>query len=102
MVARSTRHASIKPTHPGELLGSVIIPATGRSKTEIAQLLRVSRQTLYDIIAGRQAVTPTMAVRLGKLFGNGAMLWVRMQSAHDVWLAERDVDISEIPTLKAA
>jgi addiction module HigA family antidote len=102
MAIRSVRHAAIAPTHPGVLLGEVVIPATGRSKTEIARLLLVSRQTLYDVIAARQPVTPSMAVRLGKLFGNGAMLWIRMQAAHDVWRAERDVDTSEIPTLSAA
>ena len=45
-----------------------------------------------------------MAVRLGKLNGNGAVLWLRMQQAHDLWNAEQrmaDV-VSAIPTLRAA
>lgn len=41
-----------------------------------------------------------LAIRLGKLFGNGAGMWIHMQSAYDVWHASRDVDVSEIPTLK--
>ncbi len=96
------RHPSIVPTHPGELLDAVVIPATGKSKTEIARLLGISRQTLYDILGQKQPVTPRVAVKLGKLFGNGAGLWLRMQAAHDLWHAERDVDVSNIPTLKAA
>jgi len=102
MAARTLRHVSIKPGHPGELLREVVIPATGKSKTEIARLLGISRQTLYDILAQRQPVTPTMAVRMGKLFGNGAGLWVRMQAEHDLWTAERTEDVSGIPTLRAA
>jgi addiction module HigA family antidote len=52
--------------HPGELLREEILPALDRSKTEIAKLLGVSRQTLYDILAEKQPVTPAMALRLGK------------------------------------
>ena len=96
-----TRHPSIIPTHPGEMLEAIIIPATGKSKAEIARLLGISRQTLYDILGQKQAVTPAIAVKLGKLFGNGATLWLRMQAAHDLWHAERDVDVSGIETLAA-
>ena len=97
-----TRHGSIAPTHPGELLAEDVIPATGKSKAEIARRLGISRQTLFDILAQRQPVTPQVAVRLGKLFGNGPGLWVRMQAAHDLWNAERDTDVSGIEPLKAA
>lgn len=92
------------PTHPGELLREAVIPATGKTKTEIAALLGISRQHLYDIIEERKPVSPAVAVRLGKLFGDGAGVWVRMQGAHDAWRAERELadEISKIPTLKAA
>lgn len=91
------------PTHPGELLAD-IIPATGKSKSEIAALLGISRQHLYDILAKRKPVSPSVAVRLGKLFGDGADIWVRMQGAFDTWHAERDLaaEIKKIPRLKAA
>jgi antitoxin HigA-1 len=102
MAAETLRHPSIEPAHPGELLAEIMIPATGRSKAEIARLLGISRQTLYDILNCKQPVTPAVAVRLGKLFGDGAGIWVRMQAAHDTWHAERDIDVSDIPTIKAA
>lgn len=90
------------PTHPGELLRDVI-PATGKSKTEIAALLGISRQHLYDIVKERKPVSPGVAVRLGKLFGDGAGVWVRMQGAYDTWQAERELgdEIKKIPRLKA-
>jgi antitoxin HigA-1 len=41
-----------------------------------------------------------MSARLGKLFGDGAGVWVRMQAAHDTRNAERQEDVSKIPTLR--
>jgi addiction module HigA family antidote len=104
MAVKSLRHGKIKPAHPGELLREVVIPATGKSKTEIARLLRVSRQTLYDILGAKQPVTPQIAMRLGKLFGDGAAVWLRMQNEYDLWHAERAMrsELSAIPTLSAA
>ena len=92
------------PTYPGELLREDVIPATGKTKTEIAALLGISRQHLYDILEERKPVSPAVAVRLGKLFGDGAAIWVRMQSAYDTWQAERELanEIKKIPTLKPA
>jgi antitoxin HigA-1 len=90
------------PTHPGRLLREVVLPATGRTKTEIASLLGISRQHLYDILEERKPVSPSVAVRLGKLFGDGAGIWMRMQAAYDTWQAEQTVDVSSIPTIRAA
>jgi addiction module HigA family antidote len=101
MVGKTLRHREIEPAHPGELL-SEIIPATGRTKTEIAKLLGISRQTLYDIVSKRQGVTPEVAIRLGKLFGDEPAVWLRMQQANDLWHAERKVDVSGIRTIRAA
>ena len=67
--------------------------------TEIARSLGISRQLLYSIVNEKAPVTPEVAVRLGKLCGNGSRLWVNMQAAHDLWHAERKVDVSKIPTL---
>jgi len=58
--------------HPGQPVRQEILPARDRPKTEIAKLLGVSRQTLYDILEEKQPVTPMMALRLGKLCGNGS------------------------------
>ena len=85
------------PTHPGELLRDVVIPATGRTKTEVAALLGISRQHLYDILQERKPVSPAVAVRLGKLFGDGAAVWVRMQAAYDTWQAEQTIDVTGHP-----
>jgi addiction module HigA family antidote len=94
----------IAPTHPGAILREDVLPALGKPKTEIAALLGVSRQTLYDILAEKQPVTPAMALRLGKLLGNGPDLWLNLQRKHDLHTAERELakEIARIPTLSAA
>ena len=96
------RHLLIPPMHPGELIREDLLPALGVSKTELARSLGISRQTLYDILNERQPVTAEMAVRFGKLFGNGARFWANMQRAFDLAIAERNVDGSRIPTLTVA
>lgn len=96
-----TRDPKRPPTHPGELLRETVLPAAGRTKVEIAAMLGISRQHLNDILNERKPVSPAVAVRLGKLFGNGPDLWVGLQAAYDTWHAARDVDVSKIPTLKS-
>jgi addiction module HigA family antidote len=101
MVYAAKRSKNRCPTHPGALLRDEIIPATGRTKSDIAELLGISRQHLYDILQERKPVSPAVAVRLGKLFGDGASIWTRMQAAYDTWQAERTEDVRHIPTIKA-
>lgn len=98
----ASRNPERRPTHSGALLREIVLPALGRPKAEIARLLGVSRESLYRILDEKQPVTPTMAVKLGKLCGNGPRLWMRMQANVDLWTAEREVDVSGIPTLEQA
>lgn len=100
MAYAAKRHSSRCPTHPGALLREDVIPATGYSKVEIAKMLGISRQHLHDILREAKPVSPAIAVRLGKLFGDGAAVWSRMQTAYDVWHAEREEDVSGIPTIR--
>ena len=98
----ATRDRNRCPTHPGALLREEVIPATGLTKTDIARQLGISRQHLYDILEEKKPVSESVAVRLGKLFGDGAAVLLQMQAAHDVWHAEREVDTSGIQSLTAA
>jgi addiction module HigA family antidote len=101
---RKVSLGGLRPMHPGEHLREDILPAIGKSKTEIASLLGVSRQTLYDVLNEKQPVTANLAVRLGKLFGDGPDIWLRMQQIYDRQMAERELKdvIAKIPTLVAA
>jgi antitoxin HigA-1 len=90
--------------HPGELLREDVIPALGRPVSEIAGLLKVSRQTLYAILREEAPVTVAMALRLGKLCGNGPELWVNLQARYDLDRLSRELgdELAGIPTLNAA
>jgi len=100
----ANRSPAWRPSHPGALLREDVLPALRLSVTAAARTLGVSRQTLHAILAERAAVTPAMAVRLGKFCGDGPGIWLRMQMAHDLWQAERDLaeEVARIPTLHAA
>jgi addiction module HigA family antidote len=87
--------------HPGELLREDVLPALGRTRAEIARLLSVSRQTLHAILTERSPVSPEMALRLGKLCGNGPELWLALQTRYDLERlreAKRS-ELEAIPTL---
>lgn len=95
--------AGLQPTHPGELLREDVLPALGRSKAEIARLLKVSRQTLYDVLRERQPITTTLALKIGKLTGTTPESWLNMQHAYDLAMTERQIsaELEDIPTLSA-
>ena len=81
------------PPHPGELMRDNIADL-GLSVAEAAAGLGVTRQQLYNVINGKSAITPEMAVRLEKAFGGSAEMWLRMQANHDLaQIRSRDQDI---------
>lgn len=93
--------AGLAPSHPGAILREIVLPSLGKKKGEIAQLLEVSRVTLDNILTEKTSLTPKMALKIGKLCGNGAEFWMRLQLQYDLWKTAQEVDVSHIPTLKA-
>ena len=79
------------PVHPRETLREEVLPALGRPKTEIASLLSLSRQTLYDILNKREPDTAKMAMRIGKLLGHGPEIRLKMQGRYDLKIAEHEL-----------
>jgi antitoxin HigA-1 len=83
-ITEKGKHMQMKnPPHPGELLGDNLAEL-GWNVTAAAKGLGISRQQLHNIIAGRSAITPELAVKLEKAIGSTADAWLRMQSAHDL------------------
>ena len=81
------------PPHPGETLREDVLPALGLSVTDAAELLGVTRVSLSRVLNGHAAISPEMALRLerwlGQEHGGRAAVWLGMQSAHDLWNAEK-------------
>jgi antitoxin HigA-1 len=71
------------PVHPGELVRANL-EELGFSVADAAKGLHITRQQLYNVISGRSAVSPEMAVRFEKAFGGSADMWLRMQAAFDL------------------
>lgn len=95
---------AMAPVHPGAILREDVLPALGLTLAEAARQMRVSRQRLHAILTERSAISPEMALRLGRFCGNGPTLWLRMQVAHDLWQAEKKLrrEIERIPVHSAA
>jgi len=81
---RNPLMAAIPPSHPGEILKDIVLPALGRPRAEIARLLGVSRQAVNQVLDAKAPVTPPMALRIGKLCGNGPEIWLSLQSRFDL------------------
>ena len=72
------------PPHPGDLIRTEIIEALGLSVSRAAEILRVRRATLSDLLHGKSSLTPEMALRIEKAFGPEMDHLLRMQVAYDV------------------
>ncbi|HUY12618.1 MAG TPA: HigA family addiction module antitoxin [Terriglobia bacterium] len=82
------------PPHPGDLIRTEIIEALGLSVSRTAEILKVRRATLSDLLHGKAALTPEMALRIEKAFGPDMNHLLRMQLAYDV--AQTRLHSSEI------
>jgi antitoxin HigA-1 len=72
------------PPHPGGLIATEIVEALGLNVSKAAELLKVRRATLSDLLRGKAALTPEMALRIEKAFGPDMNHLLRMQLAYDV------------------
>ena len=104
MAIDNTTKREIAPTHPGEMLREDFMPDYSLNATSLASALGVSRQTISELLRERRAVSPVMAFRLPRLFGNSPEFWLNVQHARDIWESERlyEKDLNQIHPLDAA
>jgi len=74
------------PAHPGEILADYL---GGRSVTEVARHLGVTRPALSRVLNGKAGISADMALRLSEAFNTDADLWLRLQAQRDLWIASR-------------
>jgi len=100
----NTRERKIRPTHPGAMLREDFLPDYGLSVSTFAKAIGVSRQTVNELLRERRAVSPEMALRLSRLFGNTPEFWLNAQRAVDLWETARAIKrkIDRINPLTAA
>ncbi len=104
MTIENRRERKIRPTHPGEMLREDFLPDYGLTVSSLAKALGVSRQTINELLRERRAVSPEMALRLSRLFGNTPEFWLNAQRAVDLWDADKAIkkSVGQIKPLNAA
>lgn len=104
MSVPNTRQLKRRPTHPGDMLKEDFLPDYGLTVAGLAEALGVSRQSINELLRRRRAVSPEMALRLSRLFGNSAEFWLNAQRAVDLWDAAEAIqeDVARIKPLRVA
>lgn len=100
----NTTKKEIRPIHPGEMLREDFLPDYGFTVSSLAAALGVSRQTVNELLRERRSLSPEMALRLSRLFGNSPEFWLNAQRAIDLWEAAEEIgpDVSKIEPLPIA
>lgn len=100
----NTTEMKRRPTHPGEMLREDFLPDYGLTVSGLADAIGMSRQSINELLRERRAVSPEMALRLARLFGNSPEFWLNAQRAVDLWVAARTLkkDVAQIKPLDAA
>jgi len=101
MSIQNARKREVRPIHPGEMIREDFLSDYGLSVAGLASALGVSRQTVNELLRERRSVSPEMALRLSRLFGNSPEFWLNAQRAVDLWDAAEAIrdDIDSIKPL---
>lgn len=104
MSIANTRVMKRRPTHPGEMLREDFMPDYALTVAGLAEALGVSRQSINELLRERRALSPEMALRLSRLFGNSAEFWLNAQRNVDLWDAGQAIkaDVARIKPLRVA
>ncbi len=100
----NTRRLRRRPVHPGEMLREDFLPEYGLTVAGLAEAAGVSRQSVNELLRERRALSPEMALRLARLFGNSPEFWLNAQRAVDLWDAAQKLkgEVSHIRPLRVA
>jgi antitoxin HigA-1 len=90
------------PAHPGLLIRHDCLEPLGLTVTEGAKALGVTRQALNNVVNGKAAISPEMAVRLSKAFGSTPDTWLRLQMNYDLAQVRARADQIDVRRFKRA
>lgn len=96
MTTKAPVKIGMRPPHPGSFIREEILDELGLSVARAAEALGVRRATLSELINGRAALSPEMALRVEKAFGVSMDMLLRMQAWHDAYVMrqhEREIDV---------
>lgn len=73
------------PVHPGEVLREDFLKPYRLTAPQLARYLRVSPATIQRILREQVRLTPNLALRLARLFGTSADVWLGLQNEFDLY-----------------
>ena len=88
------------PTHPGEMLLEEFLKPLGMSQVQLAERIGVSYPRINELVKGKRVMTPDTALRLEKLFGMEAQVWLNLQLAWDLYHAIHSASAAEIARIQ--
>jgi addiction module HigA family antidote len=88
----------LEPIHPGEILADELeeLHMTG---ADLAAAIHVPKNRIYQILAGKRAITADTALRLGRWFGTGEEIWISLQKEYELRLARQTIGEEIINTI---
>jgi len=101
MTMTLTRKRQRRPIHPGEFLREDFLPDYDLSVADLAAAIKVSRQSVNELINEKRALSAAMALRLSRFFGNSPEFWLNAQRELDLWEAKR-LHKAELKKIKPA
>lgn len=91
----------MKPAHPGPQFYELLIVDKGLNITSAAKEMGVSRKQLSEVVNGIASITPEMALRIEKVFGSSAELWLKLQAKYDLWETDNSGKLDHLQPLPA-
>lgn len=76
------------PSHPGEILKEEM-ESRGLNMNRFAKELHVPAGRISQIMAGKRAITPDTAIRLGCYLGTSAEVWMNLQVQYDLAITRK-------------
>ena len=87
------------PPHPGEILNELYLKENGLSISKTATNIGMSRQSLSELVNGKNGITAQTALRLAKAFNTSPRYWMNLQNAYDLYKAKKSVNLDEVEEL---
>ena len=79
----------LPPVHPGEVLAEDFMKPLGLTQYRVAKDIGVPALRISQIVRGQRSVTADTALRLARYFGTSPDVWLRLQAAYDLEVAQR-------------
>lgn len=87
---------------PGEILKEEFLDPLGISQYRLAKAIRKPQSAISDIVNGRRAITPEMALLLGRALSTTPEFWINLETTYQMkTVDEKKIHLDDVPDLVA-